>query len=51
MIHAPQRLTNDVHHQRGAGHRHPGIALYQLTGLERGKIVDDYKELLKRSPI
>ena len=49
MIHAPQRLTNNrylISAEQVTAILE--LRLYQLTGLERGKIVDDYKELLKR---
>jgi DNA gyrase subunit A len=49
MIHAPSRLTNNRYlisaEQVNAILE---LRLYQLTGLERGKIVDEYKELLKK---
>src|SRR5271154_2278122 len=49
MIHAPQRLTNNrylISAEQVTAILE--LRLYQLTGLERGKIVDDYKELLKK---
>src|SRR5260221_2176340 len=49
MIHAPQRLTNNrylVSAEEVTAILE--LRLYQLTGLERGKIIDDYKELLKK---
>jgi DNA gyrase subunit A len=49
MIHAPSRLTNNRYiisaEQVNAILE---LRLYQLTGLERGKIVEEYKELLKK---
>jgi DNA gyrase subunit A len=48
VIHAPARLTNNRYlisaEQVNAILE---LRLYQLTGLERGKIVDEYRELLK----
>jgi DNA gyrase subunit A len=48
-IHAPSRLTNNRYlisaEQVNAILE---LRLYQLTGLERGKITDEYKELLKK---
>ena len=48
-IHAPARLTNGRYiisaEQVNAILE---LRLYQLTGLERGKIVDEYKDLLKK---
>src|SRR5271163_3210533 len=49
MIHAPSRLTNNrylISAEQVTAILE--LRLYQLTGLERGKIVDDYKELLKK---
>jgi DNA gyrase subunit A len=49
QIHAPQRLTNNryiISAEQVTAILE--LRLYQLTGLERGKIVDDYKELLKK---
>jgi DNA gyrase subunit A len=49
VIHAPQRLTNGryiISAEQVTAILE--LRLYQLTGLERGKIVDDYKELLKK---
>ncbi len=49
MIHAPQRLTNNryiISAEQVTAILE--LRLYQLTGLERGKIVEDYKELLKK---
>jgi DNA gyrase subunit A len=49
MIHAPQRLANNrylISAEQVTAILE--LRLYQLTGLERGKIVDDYKELLKK---
>ncbi|MCE0496668.1 MAG: DNA gyrase subunit A [Methylacidiphilales bacterium] len=49
VIHAPSRLTNNRYiiseEQVNAILE---LRLYQLTGLERNKIVDEYKELLKK---
>ena len=48
-IHAPQRLTNNRYlisaEQVNAILE---LRLYQLTGLERDKIIDEYKDLLKK---
>src|SRR3984885_1233760 len=49
MIHAPQRLTNNrylISAEQVTAILE--LRLYQLTGLERGKIVEEYKELLKK---
>jgi DNA gyrase subunit A len=49
MIHAPQRLTDGryiISAEQVTAILE--LRLYQLTGLERGRIVDDYKELLKK---
>jgi len=49
MIHAPGRLTNGryiISAEQVTAILE--LRLYQLTGLERGKIVDDYKDLLKK---
>jgi DNA gyrase subunit A len=48
MIHAPSRLTNNrylISAEQVTAILE--LRLYQLTGLERGKIVDEYKDLLK----
>ncbi len=48
-IHAPGRLTNGrylISAEQVTAILE--LRLYQLTGLERGKIIDDYKELLKK---
>jgi DNA gyrase subunit A len=48
-IHAPQRLTNGrylISAEQVTAILE--LRLYQLTGLERDKIIDDYKELLKK---
>jgi DNA gyrase subunit A len=49
QIHAPSRLTNNrylISAEQVTAILE--LRLYQLTGLERGKIVDEYKELLKK---
>jgi DNA gyrase subunit A len=49
MIHAPQRLTNGryiISAEQVTAILE--LRLYQLTGLERDKIIGDYKELLKK---
>jgi len=48
MIHAPSRLTNNrylISAEQVTAILE--LRLYQLTGMERGKIVDEYKDLLK----
>ena len=49
QIHAPTRLTNNryiISAEQVTAILE--LRLYQLTGLERGKIIDEYKELLKK---
>src|SRR6202453_3541753 len=49
MIHSESRLTNGryiISAEQVTAILE--LRLYQLTGLERGKIIDDYKELLKK---
>jgi DNA gyrase subunit A len=49
MIHAPSRLTNNryiISAEQVTAILE--LRLYQLTGLERGKITDEYKDLLKK---
>ena len=49
MIHDEKRLTNNryiISAEQVTAILE--LRLYQLTGLERGKIIDDYKELLKK---
>jgi DNA gyrase subunit A len=49
MVHAPQRLTNNryiISAEQVTAILE--LRLYQLTGLERDKIIGDYKELLKK---
>ena len=49
MIHAPSRLTNNryiISAEQVTAILE--LRLYQLTGMERGKITDEYKDLLKK---
>jgi DNA gyrase subunit A len=49
MIHAPARLTaNRYLISAEQVNAILELRLYQLTGLERGKIIDEYKDLLKK---